>query len=123
VVEQRIAREQLQQIVHYAEIASCRRAALLGYFGETVAEETCGGCDNCLSPRETFDGTVAAQKFLSCVYRIRQKSGFGLGLNHVVDVVCGAQSEKVRKWGHDHCPPTQSARSTAAGNGRPSGGN
>jgi ATP-dependent DNA helicase RecQ len=98
--EQRIAREQLQQIVHYAESAACRRATLLRYFGETVAEANCGGCDNCLVPRETFDGTVAAQKFLSCVYRIRERSGFSVGLNHVVEVLTGADTERVRKWGH-----------------------
>jgi ATP-dependent DNA helicase RecQ len=99
--EQRIAREQLQQIARYAEISTCRRAALLAYFGETLEEKNCGGCDNCLAPRETFDGTIAAQKLLSCVYRIRQRSGFGVGLNHVVEVLVGAETEKVRKWGHD----------------------
>ena len=60
----------------------------------------CGGCDNCLSPRATLDGTLAAQKFLSCVYRIREKSGFGVGMNHVVEVLCGADTEKIRKFGH-----------------------
>ncbi len=98
--EQRIAREQLQQMTHYAEISTCRRAALLEYFGETLAEQNCGGCDNCLAPRDTYDGTIAAQKFLSCVYRIRERGGFGVGLNHVVEVLCGADTEKVRKWGH-----------------------
>jgi ATP-dependent DNA helicase RecQ len=98
--EKRIAREQLQQMVHYAESAECRRASLLEYFGETFPRENCGACDNCLSPRETFDGTLAAQKFLSCVYRIRQHGGFGVGLNHVVEVLTGADTERVRKWGH-----------------------
>jgi ATP-dependent DNA helicase RecQ len=88
-------------MVHYAESAECRRAALLEYFGETFPHEDCGGCDNCLSPRATFDGTLAAQKFLSCVYRIRERSGFGVGLNHVVEVLTGADTEKVRKWGHE----------------------
>src|ERR1051325_7402211 len=98
--EQRIAREQLQQMVHYAECNGCRRVELLGYFGEEFADENCGACDNCLSPRATFDGTLAAQKLLSCVYRIREKSGFGVGLNHVVEVLTGAETEKVRRWGH-----------------------
>jgi len=98
--EQQIAREQLQQMVHYAESAGCRRVELLRYFGETFAAEACGACDNCLSPRATFNGTVAAQKLLSCVYRIREKSGFGVGLNHVVEVLTGADTEKVRKWSH-----------------------
>ena len=99
--EQRVARAQLQQMVHYAEISTCRRTALLEYFGEQFAEPNCGGCDNCLSPRATWDGTLAAQKFLSCVYRVREKSGFDLGLNHVIEVLTGADTEKVRKWRHD----------------------
>jgi len=98
--EQQIAREQLRQIVHYAESSACRRAELLRYFGETFSTPHCGGCDNCLSPRATFDGTLAAQKFLSCVYRIRQQSRFGMGLNHVVEVLTGADTEKIRSWGH-----------------------
>jgi ATP-dependent DNA helicase RecQ len=98
--EQKIAREQLQQMVHYAECANCRRSELLAYFGETFPADGCGGCDNCLSPRATFDGTLAAQKFLSCVYRIREKNGFGVGLNHVVEVLTGAETEKIRKWDH-----------------------
>ena len=99
--EQRVARAQLQQMVHYAEISTCRRTALLEYFGEQFAESNCGGCDNCLLPRATWDGTLAAQKFLSCVYRVREKSGFDLGLNHVIEVLTGADTEKVRKWRHD----------------------
>ena len=98
--EQLLAREQLRQIVQYAESGGCRRAELLRYFGETFPADNCGGCDNCLSPRATFDGTVAAQKLLSCVYRIRQRSQFGMGLNHVVDVLTGADTEKIRSWGH-----------------------
>jgi ATP-dependent DNA helicase RecQ len=127
--EQKIAREQLQQMVHYAECAGCRRKELLAYFGETFSsigssgresaqisphetqsqsrltpaateQENCGACDNCLSPRATFDGTLAAQKFLSCVFRIREKNGFGVGLNHVVEVLTGADTEKIRKWNH-----------------------
>lgn len=99
--EQQIAREQLQQMVHYAECAICRRRELLGYFSEEFTEESCGACDNCLSPRATYDGTIAAQKFLSCVYRIREKSRFGVGLNHVVEVLTGADTEKIRRWEHD----------------------
>ena len=98
--EQKLAREQLQQMVHYAEISSCRRAALLEYFGESWPEPNCQGCDNCLAPRENYDGTIASQKFLSCVYRIREKNGFGVGLNHVVEVLTGADTEKIRKWDH-----------------------
>ena len=98
--EQRIAREQLQQMVHYAEISACRRAALLDYFGEEYPDSNCGACDNCLTPRETYDGTVDAQKLLSCVFRIKQKSGFTVGLNHVIEVLTGADTDKIRRWGH-----------------------
>jgi ATP-dependent DNA helicase RecQ len=99
--EQKIAREQLQQMVHYAEISECRRAVLLDYFGETYPETNCGGCDNCLAPRATYDGTLAAQKFLSCVYRVRERCTFGVGLNHIVEVLTGADTEKIRRWGHE----------------------
>jgi ATP-dependent DNA helicase RecQ len=126
--EREIARAQLEQIVHYAEAATCRRAHLLNYFGETFTgtqqtpaaiggqsapshplpsesgasrRPNCSGCDNCLAPRQTFDGTLAAQKLLSCVYRIRQRSGFGVGLLHVVEVLCGADTDKIHKFGHE----------------------
>src|SRR5216117_1898999 len=112
--EARIARAQLRQMVHYAETRECRRTTLLKYFGEEyptpdetvdgnrpLLQTSCEGCDNCLAPRETFDGTIAAQKFLSCVHRIRAKSGFGFGLNHVVDVLRGADTEAIRQRGHN----------------------
>jgi ATP-dependent DNA helicase RecQ len=99
--ERNIAHEQLRQMVHYAESAGCRRRELLDYFGEKTAADNCDGCDNCLSPRDTYDGTVAAQKFLSCIYRIRQHSGFEFGMNQIVEVLTGAETEAVRKWGHE----------------------
>jgi ATP-dependent DNA helicase RecQ len=100
--ERTLARRQLQQMVHYAESAGCRRAALLNYFGEEFPEENCAGCDNCLNPRATFDGTLSAQKFLSCVFRIRKQGGFSVGLTHVIEVLTGADSEKVRRWDHQN---------------------
>jgi ATP-dependent DNA helicase RecQ len=111
--EQRIAREQLRQMVHYAETRECRRATLLKYFGEEwpanstaigghpPSQVSCDGCDNCLTPRQTFDGTIPAQKFLSCVHRICAKSGFGFGLNHVVEVLTGADTQAIRQRGHN----------------------
>jgi ATP-dependent DNA helicase RecQ len=99
--EARIAREQLRQMVHYAETRECRRATLLQYFGEQYSKQSCDGCDNCLTPRETFDGTIPAQKFLSCVHRIHAKSGFGFGLNHIVDVLRGADTEAIRQRSHN----------------------
>ena len=73
----------------------------LAHFGEGFPTATCGACDNCLEPRETYDGTVVAQKFLSCLYRIARHSGFSVGLRHVVAVLTGADNEKIRRWGHD----------------------
>ncbi|MDP7050779.1 MAG: DNA helicase RecQ [Verrucomicrobiota bacterium] len=99
--EQAVARHLLQQMVHFAETNDCRRRSLLDYFSEEFTDQNCGACDNCLEPKETFDGTEAAQKFLACLYRIREKSGFGFGLNHVVEVLTGADTEAIRKWGHD----------------------
>jgi ATP-dependent DNA helicase RecQ len=99
--ERQIAHAQLQKMVHYAESGSCRRRELLAYFGEQFETEECGGCDNCLSPRDTYDGTLSAQKFLSCVYRVRQQSGFDFGLNQIVEVLTGADTDSVRKWQHE----------------------
>src|SRR5256886_15777972 len=88
-------------MIHYAETRECRRATLLKYFGEELSPPSCEGCDNCLNPRETFDGTVHAQKFLSCVHRIQEKSGFTFGLNHIVEVLIGGDTEAIRQRGHD----------------------
>jgi len=99
--EQQAARAQLRQMLHYAECPACRRAELLAYFGEKFPGENCAACDNCLEPRATYDGTTSAQKFLSCVYRIRQATRFGVGMNHIVEVLTGAGTEKIRRWNHD----------------------
>ena len=100
--EREIARRQLSQMVQLAESAECRRVAMLRYFGEEFRAEDCGACDNCLAPRETYDGTIEAQKFLSCVYRLREKSRIDFGLNQIAEVLTGADSEKVRKWDHQY---------------------
>jgi ATP-dependent DNA helicase RecQ len=102
--ERRIARTQLQDMVHYAECATCRRAKLLSYFGETYPDANCGGCDNCLAPRESYDGTVPAQKLLSTVLRAKRASRSGdatFGLNHHIDVLQGVESERSARWNHD----------------------
>lgn len=100
IQEQQIARTQLQQMVQYAECPTCRRAQLLQYFGEKFESKNCRGCDNCLAPRDTFDGTEATHTLLSCLAQIRQKSGFGVGLNHLLAVLTGANTEKIRRWDH-----------------------
>ncbi|HZZ00524.1 MAG TPA: DNA helicase RecQ [Candidatus Baltobacteraceae bacterium] len=99
--ERESAEKRLAQMLDFAATPHCRRAHLLRYFGEVWDEVGCGNCDNCLQPVERIDGTVAASKLLSCVYRIRACSGFSTGARHVVDVLRGNRSEKVVSWGHD----------------------
>jgi ATP-dependent DNA helicase RecQ len=96
-----IAARQMRLMADFAEGSECRRVSLLDYFGEQWPGDNCGGCDICLQPRETWDATTQAQKLLSCIFRIRQKSNFSTGLNHVVEVLAGANTEKIRKWYHD----------------------
>jgi ATP-dependent DNA helicase RecQ len=96
-----VAARQMRQMADFAEGSECRRAALLDYFGEQWPGDNCGGCDICLQPHETWDATTEAQKLLSCLLRIKQKSGFSTGLNHAVEVLAGANTEKIRNWGHD----------------------
>jgi len=98
--QRQIATTQLRQIVHFAESGECRRVSLLRYFGEDSRETNCGGCDNCLTPRATYDGTLAGQKFLSCVFRVREKSGINFGINQIVEVLTGAETENIIKWDH-----------------------
>jgi ATP-dependent DNA helicase RecQ len=98
--EQAVARAQLERMTRYAYASGCRRRELLAYFGETFADENCGGCDTCLEPRPLFDATVAAQKLLSCIYRIREASGSAFGITHVIDVLLGAYNEKIERWEH-----------------------
>src|SRR6266478_4123564 len=98
--QRQIATTQLRQMVNFAESSECRRVALLRYFGEEFPETNCGGCDNCLTPRETYDGTLAGQKFLSCVFRVREKSGINFGINQIVEVLTGAETENIIKWNH-----------------------
>jgi ATP-dependent DNA helicase RecQ len=98
--ERQVAKAQLEQIVHYAESGECRRSMLLEYFGEQYPDPSCDACDNCRMPREMYDGTIAAQKLLSCVYRIKEKNGFRVGLRHVVAILTGGDTEKIRRWKH-----------------------
>ena len=96
-----IAARQMRLMADFAESTECRRVTLLDYFGEQWPGDNCGGCDVCLQPREVWDATTQAQKLLSCIFRIKQKSKFSTGLNHVVEVLAGANTEKIRKWYHD----------------------
>ena len=94
--QKRIESHKLNAMVGFAESLACRRRVLLGYLGEAL-EQDCGNCDICLDPPERFDATEAAQKVLSCVYRLRQS----FGMKHVVDVLRGADNERIRRFGHD----------------------
>lgn len=94
--QKRVERQKLDALLGYCESTRCRRQVLLEYFGDHLAEP-CGNCDICLEPPETFDGTVAAQKALSCVYRTGQRFGAG----HVIDVLLGGETERIRRLGHD----------------------
>ncbi len=93
---QQLELRKLDALLGYCESTGCRRQSLLGWFGETHAGG-CGNCDNCLQPPQSWDGTQAARKALSCVYRTGQRFGAG----HVIDVLRGSDTEKVRKFGHD----------------------
>jgi ATP-dependent DNA helicase RecQ len=90
----RVAQTKLDALLTMCEAVRCRRVHLLTYFGE--AAEPCGNCDVCLSPPATWDGTVAAQKALSTVYR----TGGRFGAGHLIDVLLGKSTDKVQQWGH-----------------------
>lgn len=94
--QQRVELHKLNAMVGLAESLTCRRRVLLNYFGQHL-EQDCGNCDVCLDPPERFDATVDAQKALSCVYRVGQR----FGMKHVVDVLRGADSERIRRLGHN----------------------
>jgi ATP-dependent DNA helicase RecQ len=93
--EQRIAQQQLRQVVDYAEGVDCRRTIILRYFGERFAGN-CGKCDNCLNPKPLEDWTIEAQKFLSCVARCREK----FGMMYIIDVLRGSRKKKIQEYGH-----------------------
>jgi ATP-dependent DNA helicase RecQ len=81
------------------ETAACRRAQMLAYFGETAP--SCGNCDTCTAPPQVWDGTVAAQKFLSAVYRLARERNQKFGAGHVIDILTGKRTPKIAENGHD----------------------
>ena len=124
-----VMRGKLDALLALAEATDCRRVRLLGYFGETYsgppaagppqggrapsggsepreagsvgAHISCGNCDNCLAPPNVWDGTDAARKLLSTIYRVQQQSGISFGAGHIMDILRGKKSEKVAQHGHD----------------------
>ena len=93
----RIASTKLDALLALCEATTCRRVRLLDYFGEAAPYTACGNCDVCLDPPQVWDGTVAAQKALSCAFRTGQRFGAG----HLIDVLRGNDTARVRQWGHD----------------------
>ncbi|MGO3126480.1 MAG: DNA helicase RecQ [Luteimonas sp.] len=97
----RLEHRKLDSLVGYCETMRCRRQVLLANFGEDYAAkgagQSCGNCDNCLDPPAAWDATVPAQKALSCVYR----SGQRFGAAHIIDILRGSESERIRQFGHD----------------------
>ena len=91
-----IEQHKLSQLFGYCESVVCRRQVLLNYFGQAY-DEACGNCDTCVYPVEQWDGTVAAQKVMSCIARSGQRFGAG----HIIDVLLGKQTDKIRRFGHD----------------------
>ena len=112
-----VMRRKLEALLALAESVHCRRERLLAYFDETAAPPgaqpaapdaltsgarwRCMNCDNCLTPAQVWDGTDAALKLLSTVYRVQQHDGFGFGAGHIMDIVRGKRSDKVMQYGHD----------------------
>jgi ATP-dependent DNA helicase RecQ len=94
-----VMRGKLDALLGLAEATDCRRVRLLTYFGEQ--SEPCGNCDNCLNPPEIWDGTDAARKLLSTIYRIQQQNGISFGSGHLMDIVRGKKTDKVEQFGHD----------------------
>ncbi|MGC1394882.1 MAG: RecQ family ATP-dependent DNA helicase, partial [Coleofasciculaceae cyanobacterium] len=93
--EQRVARQQLRQVIEYAEGSDCRRTIQLSYFGERFPGN-CDNCDNCRTPKPVEDWTIEAQKFLSCVARCRER----FGMTHIIDVLRGSRKQKIAENGH-----------------------
>ncbi|MFP5350706.1 MAG: DNA helicase RecQ [Gammaproteobacteria bacterium] len=92
----RVERHKLDAMLAFCEQTTCRRQALLGYFGETL-DKPCGNCDTCIEPPQTWDATLAAQKALSCVHRTGQR----FGVNYLIDVLLGKADERMQRFGHD----------------------
>jgi ATP-dependent DNA helicase RecQ len=93
--QKRVEHQKLEAMLGLCEMTNCRRQAILDYFDEPDSK-SCGNCDNCLTPPETWSGEIAAQKALSCVYRTEQR----FGVTYVVDVLLGKDDERIKRFGH-----------------------
>ena len=90
---------QLDAMLGLCETVNCRRQRLLAYFDQSI--EPCGNCDTCLEPPEAWDGTVAAQKILSAVYRLWRERGQRYGAGHLIDILRGKLTDRVKQYGHE----------------------
>ncbi|MEL4305074.1 DNA helicase RecQ [Methanococcoides sp. LMO-2] len=95
--ERDIATVKLREMIDFCESTTCRRKVLLGYFGEELESDYCGGCDVCLKPRDTYDASEAARVLLSCVDEVNER----FGLTHVVDIISGSRAKKIKSYKHD----------------------
>jgi ATP-dependent DNA helicase RecQ len=95
-IHKRVEFHKLDAMLALCEQVNCRRQALLAYFGDEL-KQGCGNCDTCLEPVETWDGTVAAQQALSCIYRTEQR----FGVNYLIEVLLGKSTERIQNFGHD----------------------
>ncbi len=96
--EQRVARQQLRQVLNYAESGECRRAVQLRYFGEVFAGK-CNACDNCLEPRASIERTTEAQQFLSCIARLARRHE-RYGIAYVIEILRGAETQRILTRDH-----------------------
>ncbi|BDD74090.1 DNA helicase RecQ [Streptomyces violaceoruber] len=97
----RRAQSHLDAMLALCETARCRRGQLLAYFGQDPDGSACGNCDTCLTPPETWDGTVAAQKVLSTVVRLKRERGQKFGAGQIIDILLGKRTAKVIQFDHD----------------------
>ncbi len=109
--------QRLTALLAYCEAPRCRRQVLLNYFGEE--RQPCGNCDVCSEPPELWDGTLAAQKALSAIFR----TGMRFGVAHLTDILRGKATDKVRQWNHDNCRPLASAPTSTTTPGKAYSGN
>jgi len=101
----RVEYHKLEAMLALCEMVSCRRQALLAYFGDEL-ERGCGNCDTCLEPVDTWDGSVAAQQALSAIYRTGQR----FGVSYLIDVLLGKADERIKQFAMIGNPPSASAR-------------
>ncbi|MFE1405042.1 DNA helicase RecQ [Streptomyces sp. NPDC058770] len=97
----RRAASHLDAMLALCETAQCRRGQLLRYFGQEPGAAACGNCDTCLTPPETWDGTVAAQKLLSTVVRLKRERGQKFGAGQITDILLGRKTAKIIQFDHD----------------------